>query len=109
MNTIDRRVSDQDIESLARKLAEFTESLSPGERMAFEVIEQHLIAEVNADEMDVSGFSFSGLDTMGADAHREDLLRQVQARQGRAPESGQGFWQSIITVLSGASDQRRGR
>ena len=107
MNTIDRRVSDQDIESLARKLAEFTESLSPGERMAFEVIEQHLIAEVNADEMDVSGFSFTGLDTMGADAHREDLLRQ--ARPERAPESRQGLWQSVITALSGASDQRRGR
>jgi hypothetical protein len=108
MNTIDRRVSDQDIESLARKLAEFTESLSPGERMAFEVIEQHLIAEVNADEMDVSGFSFSGLDTMGADAHREDLVRQARPG-GRAPESGPGFWKSIITALSGASDQRRGR
>ena len=107
MNMIDRRVSDQDIESLARKLAEFTESLSPGERMAFEVIEQHLITEVNADEMDVSGFAFTGLDTMGADAHRADLLRQ--AGSGRVPESRDGFWQSIITALSGASDQRRGR
>ena len=107
MNMIDTRVSDQDIESLARKLAEFTESLSPGERMAFEVIEQHLFSEVNADEMDVSGFAFTGLDTMGADAHREDLLRQ--SSPGRAPESREGFWKSIITALGGAHDRRRER
>lgn len=105
MNMIDTRVSDQDIESLARKLAEFTESLSPGERMAFEVIEQHLVAEVNADEMDVSGFEFTGLDTMGADAHREDLLRQGQVQ--RAPENRAGFWQSILSTLSGGERKSR--
>jgi|GEM_PF-6068914 len=107
MSTMDRRVSDQDIESLARKLAEFTESLSPGERMAFEVIEQHLIAEVNADDMDVSGFSFTTLETMGADAHRQDLLRQ--AGQERTGDDRQGFWQSILTALGGSDDHRRGR
>ncbi|HYI15057.1 MAG TPA: hypothetical protein VEX37_06680, partial [Thermomicrobiales bacterium] len=62
---------------------------------------------IYADEMDVSGFAFTTLDTMGADAHREDLLRQASA--GRAAENREGFWQSIITALSGASDQRRGR
>lgn len=107
MNMVDRRVSDQDIESLARKLAEFTESLTPGERMAFEVIEQHLVAEVNADEMDVSGFEFNGLDTMGADAHRDDLLRQARPR--RTSEESTGFWQSILSALSGGEGQRRGR
>jgi hypothetical protein len=107
MNTIDRRVTDQDIESLARKLAEFTESLTPGERMAFEVIEQHLITEVNADDMDVTGFSFTGLDTMGADAHREDLLRQ--AAPTRASEDRQGFWQTILTAFGSSDDRRRGR
>lgn len=105
MNMIDRRVSDQDIESLARKLAEFTESLSPGERMAFEVIEQHLMTEISADELDVSGFEFTGLDTMGADAHREELLRQGQTR--RAPETREGFWKSILTSLSGGEHKRR--
>jgi hypothetical protein len=107
MNTIDKRVSDQDIESLARKLAEFTESLSPGERMAFEVIEQHLIIQIDADEMDVSGFEFTGLDTMGADAHREELLRQ--ARPSRAAQSGEGFWKTILSALGGGDDRRRER
>lgn len=107
MNTIDMRVSDQDIESLARKLAEFTESLSPGERMAFEVIEQHLLSEAGADEMDVSGFELTNLDTMGADAHRQDLLRQAHTQ--RAPEDREGFWQSILSALSGGDDPRRGR
>ena len=107
MNMIDRRVTDQDIESLARKLAEFTESLTPGERIAFELIEQHLVMEVNADEMDVSGFEFTSLDTLGADAHREELLRQ--ARQTRAPEARKGAWQTILSALSGGDDQRRGR
>ncbi|MDQ3547697.1 MAG: hypothetical protein M3439_02660 [Chloroflexota bacterium] len=104
---IDTRVSDQDIESLARKLAEFTESLSAGERMAFDMIEQHLVSEANADEMDVSGFGFSGLDTMGADAHREDLLRQADPR--RAPENRAGIWQSILSSLTSGGDQRRER
>ena len=107
MNMIDRRISDQDIESLARKLAEFTESLSPGERMAFEVIEQHLIIEVNADEMDVSGFELTDLDTMSADAHREDLLRQVRVQ--RVPENREGFWKSVLSALSGGDDRRRER
>lgn len=106
MNATDRRVTDQDIESLARKLAEFTESLTPGERMAFEVIEQHLIMEVNSDDMDVSGFSFTGLDTMGADAHRQDLLRQAAPR---ASEDRQGFWQTILTAFGSSDDRRRGR
>lgn len=107
MNTVDRRVSDQDIDSLARKLAEFTESLTAGERLAFEVIEQHLASEITADEMDVSGFEFTGLDTMGADAHRQDLLRE--ARPGRATETGDGFWKSILSALGGTDDRRRGR
>jgi hypothetical protein len=107
MSTIDRRVSDQDIESLARKLAEFTESLTPGERLAFELIEQQFVTEVNADEMDVSGFEFTGLDTMGADAHREDLLRQVRAQ--RAPQNREGFWQSVLSALTGGDDKRRER
>ncbi len=106
MNMSDTRVSDQDIESLARKLAEFTEGLSAGERMAFEMIEQHLVSEMDADEMDVSGFGFTGLDTMGADDHREDLLRQAGPR--RAPENREGIWQSILSTLSG-DGQRRGR
>ena len=105
MNTTDTRVSDQDIESLARKLAEFTESLSPGERMAFEMIEQQFVSEVNADEMDVTAFEFTGLDTMGADAHREDLLREARTR--RAPANRAGFWQSVLSTLTG--DHRRER
>lgn len=107
MNMIDRRVTDQDIESLARKLAEFTESLTPGERLAFELIEQHLVTEVNADEMDVSGFEFTTLDTMRADAHREELLRQ--ARSTRAPEQREGVWQAILSALTGGDDLRRAR
>lgn len=107
MNTIDRRVSDQDIESLARKLAEFTESLTPGERLAFELIEQHLVTEVNADEMDVSGFEFTTIDTMGAEAHREELLRQAGAK--RAPEHREGVWQTILSALTGGDDLRRSR
>ena len=107
MNTIDMRVSDQDIESLARKLAEFTSSLSPGERIAFETIEQQFVSEVNADEMDVSAFEFTSLDTMGADARRDELLRQ--ARSQRAPANREGFWQAVLTALSGGNGQQRER
>lgn len=107
MNTTERRVSDQDIESLARKLAEFTASLSPGERMAFEVIEQHLMSEVNSDELDVTGFEFTGLDTMGADAHRDELLRQAGHR--RSSDNREGFWQSILSALTGGDDVRSER
>lgn len=100
MNTIDRRVTDQDIESLARKLAEFTESLTPGERLAFELIEQHLVTEVNADEMDVSGFEYTSLD-----AQRDELPREVRTR--RAPANRTGFWQSVLSTLSGGDQPRR--
>lgn len=105
MNVIDRHVSDQDIESLARKLAEFTESLTPGERMAFELIEQHLVAEVNADEMDVSGFTTIG--TMSADAHRGEPPRQT--RSSGAPERREGGWQTILSALTGGGDPLRSR
>ncbi|MGH9174063.1 MAG: hypothetical protein ACRD1H_06880 [Vicinamibacterales bacterium] len=106
MSTIDMRVSDQDIESLARKLAEFTQALSPGERLAFELIEQQMVSLVNAEEMDVTGFEQTDLDTMGADAHREELLRQGQTR--RAPRNREGFWQAVLASLTG-DDKRRGR
>ena len=106
MNTIDPRVSDQDIESLAHKLAEFTRSLSPGERMAFELIEQQMVSLVNAEEMDVTGFEFGDLDTMAADAHREELLRQGQ--KPRAPRTREGFWKAVLSTLTG-DDKRQGR
>lgn len=94
------QITDQDIESLANKLAAFTKTLSPGELAAFELVEAQLAAATGASEPDVQGFDFGRLDMMGADAHRQEMLRSSRVAQhtgGRA-----AVWQSVIGSFTGA-------
>jgi hypothetical protein len=93
----DVHVSEQDVQSLAEKLAAFTRTLSPGELAAFELLEEQLLLAFVTDEPDVQAFEFGPLDAMAADARRTDLLRQAQARtdDGRVRA-----WSSLLETVT---------
>jgi hypothetical protein len=102
------RVSEHDVQSLAEKLAAFTKTLTPGELAAFELLEEQLLMAFLNDDPDVQGFDFGRLDAMGADAHRQDMLRraQVDARAAGAPSmrDGEGrvrVWSSLLASIAG--------
>jgi hypothetical protein len=91
------RITDQDVQSLAEKLAAFTRTLSPGELAAFELLEEQLLATTESDGADVQGFHFGSLDALGADERRQDMLRE--ARQ--SVHAGRGsLWQALLSSLS---------
>jgi hypothetical protein len=97
------QVTEQDVESLARKLADFTLSLSPGERIAFEIVEQQLVAMSGSEEPEVSGYSFSTYAHL-ADAHRRELLLRARGQLGEGNRAG--FWESLLAALSGTPKER---
>ena|SRR5688572_6238141 len=106
----DVRVTEQDVQSLAQKLAEFTRTLSPGELAAFELLEEQMLMAFTSDEPDVQAFDFGRLDMLGGDARREELLRD--ATRARAPrETGDraGFWRTVIgsVALTRRAEQRQ--
>ena len=71
----DIEVSPLDIESLAVKLSEFIDTLTPGERSAFQIVEWYLAISALEEEHDVRGY------VVKASADRE------------------GFWQSLTAAL----------
>ena len=54
----DHEISEADVNSLASKLADFCDSLAPGERAAFEYVEQYLAAVASDDATDIESYVF---------------------------------------------------
>src|SRR5438128_2726319 len=90
-------VTDQDIESLAHKLSEFMRNLTPGERAAFAIVEQHLLT-VAEQPAEVQGYQFPSLDTLSVETRHADLLRQ--ARQHLTTDNQPGFWRALLGVMT---------
>jgi len=107
--------SHQDVESLATKLATFTQSLSPGERAMFELVEAQLAGLVIEDDEAVVGYSFNPylLDIaqqrqaeFQADAAPDHQVRAYQAATW-ATETGtdtgsqrSGYWRTVLGSLT---------
>lgn len=93
-------ITEQDIESLALKLAQFTRELTTAERAAFELVEQRLVDVVTSRETaDVLGYDFGSVDTMLADARRADLLRSARADTKRTGDNG-SLWQTLLELIA---------
>ncbi len=104
-------VSERDARSLAEKLAAFSQTLTPGELAAFQLIERelgHLAAE---EGVDVEGYLMPHpvISEMVAKTRRDDMLaeaeRERQAREATSvPTPGaitrSGFWYTILSVLT---------
>jgi hypothetical protein len=104
-------INEQDVRSLADKLAAFSQTLSSGELAAFEMIEQHVVTSTEAVDPDVLGYYMSQNDITLADMHRQEMLAEAaqrrpsrsnaQASGATAPErSRSGLWQSLMLALT---------
>jgi hypothetical protein len=103
------RITNDDVESLAQKLAAFTRTLSPGELAAFEVVQDQLAASVNADEPDVHAYAFGRADVAAGDAYRDDLLRESRAPVQSVDRNADraAVWTSMIAaIVSGERGER---
>ncbi len=104
------QISHQDVEALASKLAGFTQSLSPGERAAFEMLEAQLAEYALGDDEDVQGYTFNPqlLDIAAqrqneyrAAAAAERQRRSVQAADGGDTATQRaGFWRTVLGSLA---------
>ena len=68
-------VTADDIQTLAIKLSQFIDTLTPGERAAFQVVEWYLAISALEDEHEVAGYLAPSLDSLtpaGA-SERENL------------------------------------
>lgn len=52
----DIEVTASDIEGLAAKLSDFIDTLTPGERIAFQIVEWYLAMHALEEEREVSGY-----------------------------------------------------
>jgi hypothetical protein len=76
-------ISQDDLQSLATKLAQFSKTLNPGEQVALEDQLKH----TPATDEDVQGYEYSSLYHRFADERRADLQRE--AEQARLMASSQ--------------------
>lgn len=96
----DVQISDDDVRSLAEKLASFCDQLEPGERAAFEYVEQYLAAVADGDA-DIEGYLFVVEDettgALGVAAVEETSATDTSTTTDRAT-----LWRTVLTNLTGA-------
>lgn len=96
----DVQITDEDVRSLAEKLASFCDQLAPGERAAFEYVEQYLAVVADGDA-DIEGYLFVVEDettgALGVAAVEETGGPATTASTDRAT-----LWQTVLTNLTGA-------
>ncbi|SRR6266571_4343867 len=66
-------ISESDLQSVAVKLAEFSKTLTPGERLA--LMDQ--FKQTPSDE-DVQGYQYNLMHASLAEVHRQELLREAE-------------------------------
>jgi hypothetical protein len=66
-------ISESDLQSVTAKLAEFSKTLTPGERLA--LMDQ--FKQTPSDE-DVQGYQYNLMHQQLAEAHRQELLREAE-------------------------------
>ena len=66
-------VTEADIQELAVKLSDFIDTLTPGERSAFQIVEWYLAMSALEEEQEVSGYMAT------TQANRADLWQSVTA------------------------------
>ena len=69
-------ISDSDLQSVAAKLAEFSKTLTPGERLA--LMDQ--FKQTPSDE-DVQGYQYNLIHHSLAQAHQQELLREAEQQR----------------------------
>lgn len=100
--------TEQDAWSLADKLTQFTQTLTPGEQAAFEALERHVSGLVPVDDVnDVHGFAFAPDSIVALGQARAQELRDeaAQIRQANEASSGTagnrtGLWYRLVTGLN---------
>ena len=94
--------TEQDAISLAQKLEQFTQTLTPGEQAAWETIERHVSTLIPSEDADVQGFAFTpDAITMMGQERAEDLRNQA-AQMSRAGSANPraGLWYRLVTHLN---------
>ncbi len=69
-------ISESDLQSVAVKLAEFSKTLTPGERLA--LMDQ--FKQTPSDE-DVQGYQYNLMHQQLAEVHRQELLREAEQQR----------------------------
>jgi hypothetical protein len=111
--------TEQDAWSLAQKLDQFVQELTPGETAAWEAMERHVSTLVPTEDSDVQGYAFTPDQvTMMGLAHAQELRNQAAqmsraneaARAKRGSDAGggasgvasqrQSLWYRVVTTLS---------
>lgn len=73
--TSDIEVTAADIQTLAVKLSEFIDTLTPGERAAFQVVEWYLAISALEDEHEVTGYTAPSPESLApASASEREIL-----------------------------------
>ena len=77
-------VTAAEVESLAVKLSDFIDTLTPGERVAFQVVEWYLAMTTLEEEHDVVGFQATDTTTMTTDHQQlwQTVTTALTERQG---------------------------
>lgn len=83
-------ITEQDITSLAHKLAGFVETLTPGEAAAFEVFETEMTTTLTARGTDVHGYTMTATTTTTAGTATTTTTRAEA-------------WETILTTLTGTT------
>jgi hypothetical protein len=88
--TTETRFTEQDTQTLATKLAEFATTLTPGERAAFEVIEEHMTTTVGTGDETIEGYTMTGTATETTTTTPTETTTTTRT----------AFWNTVMTTLT---------
>jgi len=101
MSVSDIEITEDDVRSLSEKLATFCQSLQPGERAAFESVEQYLAAVAGEDAAEIQGYVYVVEDettgAVGVTAVEETGATTPTA----TPTDRATLWRTVLTNLTG--------
>ena len=101
MSVSDIEITEDDVRSLAEKLATFCQALKPGERAAFESVEQYLAAVAGEDAAEIQGYVYVVEDETTGAVGVTAVEETGATTPTTAPTDRATLWRTVLTNLTG--------